>query len=463
MLIEYDLVIIGATELGCHMALRAREMGARVAIVEQGERPDGAIGFRQWIGPPTPNSGGAGDLLHPIQSPQNIALADIQERGVGGGSSGLAAIELSDQLSQFTPEAMQLQGVDYLASSGSWVKTPKSGFQVDDRLLRSTSFVSALTPKRRIPVALWKIPCWFPEQFPLVRPLPQQVAIVGESVVGVELAMVLNALGVAVTLMVPTAQILPQMPLDGAFRMQVMLEAAGVRVLTGTRLRSAENLHNKIQLQLTDEILEVDQVILATAFERLDPECLGLRSLNGMALRKHRLSLVGAAVRRSGFEVFDGLTSNSESIALAEVQRLLMPWKRSRSVPIGQLTNPPSVWIGSFPASPSRPKRDNHLPRLTGSSPDQNLWYHLMLTRKGELVNATVVGEDAPQFGPLLSLMFQRQMPISDLTTIALSHPVQTQVIHQWVAQWEDLERSRHPLRHELFLDSLAFRRRRSF
>ncbi len=432
MLIEYDLVIIGATELGCHMALRAREMGARVALVEQGERSDGAISFRQWIGPQTPNF------------------------------DKLSAIELSDQLSQFTPEALQLQGIDYLPSSGTWIKTPKSGFQVEQRLLRSTGFVSALTPKRRIPVALWKIPCLFPEQFPLVKPLPNQVAIVGEAVVGVELAMVLNSLGVAVTLMVPTPQILPQVPGDGAFRIQMMLEAAGVRVLAGTRLKAAENLHGKIQLAINAESLEVDEVVLATAFERLDPECLGLRSLNGLAMQKYRLRLVGSAVRRSGFDVFDGLTSNSESIALTEVQRLLMPWRRSRTIPVGQLMNPPSFWIGSFSASPARPKSDDHLPKLTGSLPDQSLWYQLMLTKKGELVNATVVGENAPQFGPLLSLMLQRQIPMSDLTTIALSSPLQAQVVHQWVSEWEEQCRSRRPLRHELFLDSLAFRRRRS-
>jgi Pyridine nucleotide-disulphide oxidoreductase len=422
MLIEYDLVIIGATELGCHMALRAKELGARVALVEQGERPDGAIAFRQWLAesPQTPNSGGF--ELTESRLPQNW--------GLGGG---LATIVLDDKISPFTPEALQLQGIDYIASSGTWIKTPKPGFQVDDRLLRSTSFVSALTPKRRIPVALWKIPCLFPEAFPLegANPLPSRVAIpvpggvaiVGEAVVGVELAMALKGLGVAVTLLVPTPQILPQMPLEGAFRIQMMLEAAGVQVLTGTRLRSAENLHNQIQLQLTDEVLEVDQVILATAFERLDPERLGLRSFNGPALRKHRLHLVGSAGRRSGFDSFDGLTSNPEAIALAEVQRLLMPWKRQRSIPVGQLMNPPSLWIGSFSDSPSRPKRDQHLPRLTGRLNDRNLWYHLTLTQNGELVNATVVGDDAPQFGALLSLMFQTRMPIDQLSPIALSCP----------------------------------------
>jgi Pyridine nucleotide-disulphide oxidoreductase len=464
MLIEYDLVIIGATELGCHMALRAKELGARVALVEQGERPDGSIAFRQWIlnqsqrvavtdagGPQTPNSGGFESTE--FRLPQNW--------GLGGG---LAAIVLDDKLAPFTPEALQLQGIDYIKSSGTWIKTPKSGFQVDERLLRSTSFVSALTPKRRIPVALWKIPCLFPEAFPLegANPLPSRVAIIGEAIVGVELAMALKGLGVAVTLLVPTPQILPQMSPEGAFRIQVMLEAAGIQVLTGTRLRSAENLHNQIQLQLTDEVLEVDQVILATAFERLDPERLGLRSFNGPALRKHRLHLVGSAGRRSGFDAFDGLTSNPESIALAEVQRLLMPWKRQRSIPVGQLRNPPSLWIGSFSASPSRPKRDQHLPRLTGRLNDRNLWYHLTLTRNGELVNATVVGEDAPQFGALLSLMLQTRMPIDQLSTIALSSPIQTQVIHQWVSEWEIWSRSRHRLRHELFLDGLAFRRRRS-
>ncbi len=433
MLIEYDLVITGATELGCHMALRAKELGARVALVEQGERPDGAIGFRQWIaGPPAPNF------------------------------DGLDAIVLSDQLSQFTPEALQLRGIDYIASSGAWIKTPKSGFQVGERLLRSTSFVSALTPKRRIPVALWKCPCLFPEDLPLAvtTPLPSRVAIVGEAIVGVSLAMRLKALGVAVTLIVPTPQILPQISIEGAFRLQMEVEAAGVRVLTGTRLRSADHLHDQIQLQLAHELLEVDQVILATAFERLEAERLGLRSLSGPALRHHRLRLVGS-VRRSGFGVFDGLIANPESVALAEVQSVLMPWKALRSVPVGQLTTPPSIWIGSPVWVSRRTPKAKPSPALTGQSSDGSLWYHLVLTRKGVLVNATLVGETAMQFASLLSLMHQTKTPITALTTVALSDPMQAQLLHQWVAEWE--ARSRPSLRHELFLDGLAFRRRRSY
>ncbi len=39
MLVEYDLVVLGATELGVRVARRARQMGARVALVEQGVTP----------------------------------------------------------------------------------------------------------------------------------------------------------------------------------------------------------------------------------------------------------------------------------------------------------------------------------------------------------------------------------------------------------------------------------------
>jgi Pyridine nucleotide-disulphide oxidoreductase len=446
-MIEYDLVVIGATELGCQMALRARKMGARVAIVAQGAGPNesmvydrtSTIAFRQWC--------------------LSLDQSELEK-------SAAIAIELADECYSVSPEALQLQGVDYLAGSGSWIDQPKPGFLVQERLLRSTNFVSALTPKRRIPVALWKIPCRFPEEFPLDEPLPERAAIVGEAIVGIELAMALSRRGVQVVLIVPTAQILPQMPSSGAFRVQVMLEAAGIQVLPETRLRSAENLHDKIQLQLSnrnsERNVEVDQVILATAFERLEPECLGLRSLSGPAVRRLHLRLVGSG-KRSGLDSFDGLTSNPGTIALAEVQRILMPWKRFRSIPAGRLMNPPAVWIGKPSAGEVDRHTGKYLPDLyqfTNKLTNGQLWYDLKLTKKGQLISAVLIGELANQFATLLGLMMQHRVPIDQLLTLSIGEPKQTQVIQQWIEEWE--MRSRPSLRHELFLDGLAFWRRRS-
>ena len=123
MLIEYDLVIIGATELGCRMALRARQLGARVALVEQGEQPETTIAWRHWL------------------------ACDSTKLG-SELAAQLDAIAIADECKPLTPEALQIQGVDYLAATGTWIEQPKAGLQVGDRLLRSSSYVAALTPNR---------------------------------------------------------------------------------------------------------------------------------------------------------------------------------------------------------------------------------------------------------------------------------------------------------------------------
>ena len=434
MLIDYDLVIIGATELGCRMALRARQMGARVALVEQGERPETTIAWRHWL------------ALDP-----KVLRSDLVAQ--------LDTIARSDEGNPLTPEALQIQGVDYLAATGTWIERPKSGFQVGDRLLRSSSYVAALTPNRRIPVALWGISCRTPEEFIHHESVPDRVVIFGPAIVGVELAMALRSRGSAVTLIVPTPQILPQVDPDGAIQIQMVLEASGIQVLTKTRVESAQTIGSIQRLTLhhqasqVPQILEVDDIILATPFERLDSDRLGLRSLTAKSLLSHRLRLVGAA---NGATRMDGLTANCDAIALTEVQAILQPWKSTRPILVGKLTNPPSFWIGPVPS------KGNRLLSIEGQTPSGNLWYGLKLKRNGQLANATLIGELAPQLASILSVAIQAKLTLPMLLTLPLSTIAHTQVICQWIEQWEQMVRSRHPLRHELFLDWLAGMRRRS-
>ena len=436
MLIEYDLVIIGATELGCRMALRARQLGARVALVEQGERPETTIAWRHWL---------AVDPMEPMT-----------ER-----SSQLDVIAISDESKPLTPEALQIQGVDYLAATGTWIEHPKAGFQVDDRLLRSSSYMAALNPNRRIPVALWGIPCGRPEDFINRKSVPDRVAIFGDTIVAVELAVALRSRGSTVTLIIPTSQILPQVDPDGSIQIQMVLEASGIQILTKTRIESVQTVGLIQRLTLdgslhrqsvhASQILEVDEIILATPFERLDPNRLGLRSLNSKSLRSHRLRLVGAANRTTPI---DGLTANSDAIALTEVQAILQPWKSTRSVSVGRLTCLHSFWIGPVPP------KNHRLISIAGQKASEDLWYNLKLKSNGQLINATLVGELAPQLGSILSLAIQSKISLPKFLALPLSDPAHTQVISQWIEQWEQSSRSRYPLCHELFLDWLRVRRR---
>lgn len=459
MLIEYDLVILGATELGCQMALRARQLGARVALVEQAERPKGSIAFRQWLQQTqSQQTQSQQTQSQQAQSQQTVPVAlDFEVQADDHKTAQLAAIDLEDQLRSFSPKALQLQGVDYLAQSGYWVKRPKPGFQVGDRLLRSSAFFATIASKRQVPLALHSVLCLQPEDFPLQTALPDRVAIVGEAIVGVELALALASLDVEVTLIVPTPQILPQMPMAGAFRIQGLLETAGIQVMTGIRVRSAkQESKGQIQLQLPHQSITVDAVILATALEPLKADRLGVRSVR----RSAQWVGLGAEVMGLGRDGFDPLTSNGAAIAWAEVDRILMPWKsarqNTRSRMVGQLTLLPTVWVGSAG------KFGDRLHTMTGLSPDKQLWYHLCVTDRGKLVNGTLVGAGAEPFGPLLSWLEQTRANWSDLATLPLSDPSQSQLIHQWLMDWEMLNRSRHPLLHELFLDWLTFRRRRS-
>ncbi len=212
MPIEYDLVVIGATELGCRMARRAAELGARVALVAQSVTPEPEVRYRTVVRSSIP----------PLESVADIpAWLDFQ---------------VKDALTDLSAESLQIAGVDYIPHTGAFVQKPIQGFQVDDRLLRSSHYVSALSGDRTVPLGLSNTHWITPET--LVKDWfdlkAKQVAIVGEMPVGIELALALRSQGVQVLLVVPTGQVLPMLERALGDRIQLELEAKGVEVLVGT-------------------------------------------------------------------------------------------------------------------------------------------------------------------------------------------------------------------------------------
>ncbi len=429
MPIEYDLVILGATELGCRMALRASQMGARVALVEQSVTPEDALRYRVMVR----------SLIPQLQSPAD-------ERS-------WLNFKIQDQRTEWSIESLQMAGVDYIANAGNFVQKPVHGFQVGDRLLRSSRYVSALSGDRSVPLGLsnmdWVTPeamvkVWvdhrFKQGFEQTFELkPKRVAIVGEMPVGVELAQVLRSQGADVLLVVPTAQVLPQCDPQFADRIHMSLEAQGVEVVVG---KSCEDR------LIRDRIAEFGTVVLATPLAKLSPERLGLRSLNRTAVKQNRLRMVG---------IGDALTANVAAIALSEVQRILKPWVRTVAVVrSGHLAGLDAAWVDP----PKSPLQRGTLSLEGMGLEEGRLWYRVWVGRRGEMVGAYFVGDRAMEWASLLGVAIGAKMRLPDLLSLPLPDGMQTALVSRWFGEWERQVRS--PLCQEFFLDWLGFVRRRS-
>ncbi len=429
MPIEYDLVIIGATELGCRMARRAVHMGARVALVEQSVTPKNALRYRAMV----------------RDSGSDTDNKDHHANDRADDRAAWLNFKVQDDASEVSVESLQIAGVDYIANTGAFVQKPIHGFQVADRLVRSSHYVSALQGARMVPLGLGHIDCLTPEAmvnqwFELKG---QRVAIVGEMPVGVELAMALRSQGAEVMLVVPTPHVLPRIERAFGDRLQMALEVAGVEVWIGQSYESPS---------IRDRIAKCDTVVLATPLAKLLPERLGLRSLNRSAIKQNRLQLVVHG---------DELTANVAATAPVEVERILKPWSRRKSRPdSGCLAGLDAAWVDSTIAPlPRKPSRLGQIV-LEGMSWDESpLWYRVTIGRRGRVLGCYFMGDQATEWSGIFSVAIEANMSFPDLVSLALPKVSQNALASRWLREWEVQLRSPW---HEFFLDWLGFVRRRS-
>ena len=433
MPIEYDLVIIGATELGCRMARRAASMGARVALVEQSVTPEPALRYRAIVRASWPSLSANSHNANEPQGPDRI----------NADRAAWLDFKAQDDGSELSAESLQIAGVDYTANAGAFVQRPIHGFQVADRLLRSSHYVSTLYGDRLVPLGLSHCASLQPEE--IVRQWfhlkGQRVAIVGEMPVGVELAMALRSQGAEVMLVMPTPHLLPKLERSFGDRVQMVLEAAGVEVWVG---------HSYESKTIRDRIADCDIVTQATPRVKPLTEPLGLRSLNRSVMKQNRLQLVGYG---------DALTDNITAMAHVEVERILKPWSRRNVRPnSGNLVGINATWIDSILVPLKTPPSETIV--LEGISWDEGtLWYRMTIGRRGTILRCCFMGDQATEWSGLLSVAIAAKMSLSDLTALALPTASQSALLSRWCCEWQ--QQARSPWQ-EFFLDWLGFVRRRS-
>ncbi len=96
--------------------------------------------------------------------------------------------------------------------------------------------------------------------------LPASVVIVGGGSIGVEFATIWHSYGVDVTIIELLPRILPREDEEISKELTKELTKRGIKIKTGVKFESIAVAGNKVKVKLPDETLEVDQVLVATAF-----------------------------------------------------------------------------------------------------------------------------------------------------------------------------------------------------
>ncbi|MEM1868871.1 MAG: NAD(P)/FAD-dependent oxidoreductase, partial [Acidilobaceae archaeon] len=273
MLIEnYDLVVIGGGPGGYPAAIRASQLGLRVALVEQGRLGGECVNFGCI---PTKAMIRPVELLSSIAKLRFVKLNyDIDFSEYMGWVEGI-----SSKVSEGVRGLLRMYNVDVYYGQA----TLKSDTLVelgDGTSLKASNIIIATgTDPSTIPGLEFDGSMVHSNRSILsIRRKPSRILIVGSGYIGVEFAGLLAKLGVEVYMVEVLERVLPAMDEDFSKLLSRRLSRLGVKTYTSTTVKSVDKRESYALVSLSNGLtIEVDYILVAVG-RRPNTRNLGLEN-----------------------------------------------------------------------------------------------------------------------------------------------------------------------------------------
>ncbi|MDQ8707909.1 dihydrolipoyl dehydrogenase [Streptomyces sp. LHD-70] len=270
----FDLVVLGAGPGGYTAAVRASQLGLRVAVVEE----------RYW----------GGVCLNVGCIPSKALLRNAEVAHLFRDEQQTYGIEVDGQVRFDYGAAFRrsrevadgrVRGIHYLMNKNKITEYDGRGTFVDDRTLEvalsdgrteTVTFAHCIiavgaTTKLLPGTSLSPRVVTYEEQI-LSEALPESIVIAGAGAIGVEFAYVLRNYGVDVTIVEFLDRMVPAEDADISRELSRHYKKLGVKVLTSTRVDAIDDSGPKVRVTVTgkdgaQQVLETDKVLQAIGFQ----------------------------------------------------------------------------------------------------------------------------------------------------------------------------------------------------
>jgi len=271
--IEYDLVVIGGGPAGYAGAIRAAQLGAKVACIEM-ERAGGTC--LNWGCIPSKALLRSAEVLATIRSAEEFGIS-VGKVEFDFKKIMLRSRKVADTMGKGIEALFRKNKVTYLLGRAQ-VNVPGmveilEGRDAGKFVKAKTTLVATGCKPRRLPnlpvdgrrVMTSREALAMTEQ-------PKSIAIIGAGAIGVEFAYFLNMLGTQVTLIEALPSILPVEDDDISAALTRSFTKQGIGMRVGTRFEDVEIRENDVVLKLAGaegkkESLTVDSVLVAIGVE----------------------------------------------------------------------------------------------------------------------------------------------------------------------------------------------------
>lgn len=266
---RFDLVVVGGGPGGSAAAIRAAELGARVALIEKGQMGGTCLNIGCI---PTKALIGSAEVYRTARRGADFGL-DIPRVGLDLARVLERKQAIVKKLRADVEDSLSFSGVQVMRGTATLLRPNR--IQVEDgaeaheieagRVILATGSEAGRPPVAGIdlPGVITSTEALSPER------LPSSMIVVGGGAIGIEFACLYSALGTEVTVIEMLPSILPMVDGEIARYLRSLLRRDGVRVHTGARVQKigvADGEEKQVVFESTTGVREAtaDLVLLAT-------------------------------------------------------------------------------------------------------------------------------------------------------------------------------------------------------
>lgn len=251
---NFDVLVLGAGPGGYVAAIRASQLGKKVAIVEE-DKLGGVCLNRGCI--PTKALLKSAHSVHEVKDFKKLGI-NVELKGLDGGEAVRRASSISDRISKGVGFLMKKNKIETIYGRGT-LKTPttvevtkSSGEKV---IVESKNIILATGAHYRSFDGLKHdgdrlIGAW--EALKLEK-LPKSIAIIGAGAIGVEFAYFWNSFGVEVHIFEMMSHLLPIEDTDSSVELERAYKKYGIKMSLGVEKVSAKNNGNDVTISYQEK------------------------------------------------------------------------------------------------------------------------------------------------------------------------------------------------------------------
>ena len=256
---KYDISIIGGGPGGYVAAIKASQLGMKVALFEE-DRLGGVC--LNWGCIPTKS------LLHSAEF-----IEEAKHFGLNSDDLSKIALEkiveksrkASENLSLGVSSLMKKNKIDvYPVKAVPQIENDTFQILTNDQPIESKKLILATGCKpRTIGDTKFSDLIWSSKEAMIPKFLPKSLSIIGSGAIGIEFASIYNALGSQVTVFESQDKILPQFDKDISAEAQKIFEKKGIKFELNANITSIKDNKKKVTITNNDQTIESEALIIS--------------------------------------------------------------------------------------------------------------------------------------------------------------------------------------------------------